>query len=371
MGEMRILIADESSVYKKMFTQAAAETGKNAAVTCVAAGNEALEKVKRFDYDIIIIDAEISGSGIINIIKEINRTIPKAVILITARPSHANSKYYDELPDHVPNIPIDRMIKPLYDSYRDNIDIIKRKLEDIFKMIQDETENKTANEPPHNASSSSSPSPASAKIKKILPKNGFQPEIVLIAASTGGPLALEKIFTKLKGNFPVPILVVQHMPPHFTETLAQNLNQKSPLKIKLGEHRETIAAGTVYIAPGGVHMKLDSKSRIYLEDSPPLNGVRPAADALFESIAESFGGKSVLAVILTGMGRDGEKGLSKLKEKRECFCLVQSEKTCVVYGMPSAAVESGLADKILDLDDISLEIENYISAKNNNLTIDN
>jgi two-component system chemotaxis response regulator CheB len=330
-----------------MFTQAAAEANKKAAVTCVSGGDEVAEKIKRSDYDVVIVDAEISGPDITNLLKEINKAIPKALILITARPSHAKSKFYEELPA---NIATDKMVKPLYDSYRDNIDIIKRKLEDIFKTLQDENENskKAApikTEPP--------------KIKKTLVKNKFQPEIVLIAASTGGPLALEKILTRLRVDFPVPILVVQHMPSHFTETLAQNLNHKSLLKIKLGEHRETVSPGTVYIAPGGVHMKLDSKNRIYLDASPPLNGVRPAADALFESVAESFGGTGILSVILTGMGRDGEKGLSKLKEKRDCFCIAQSERTCVVYGMPHAAVESGFADKILDLDEISGELESF------------
>ena len=105
-------------------------------------------------------------------------------------------------------------------------------------------------------------------------------------------------------------------------------------------------------------MKLDAADRILLEDSPPRNGVRPAADVLFNSVAESFSGSTVLAVILTGMGNDGTKGLVSLKEKRNCLCFVQSEDTCVVYGMPFAVVEAGLADKIVDLDGLSAEMEN-------------
>jgi two-component system chemotaxis response regulator CheB len=350
MGGIKILIADSSSVYKKMFMQAATEENSDAVVTCVATGDEALEKIKRNDYDVIIIDAEITGTGEgePDILRAINRQIPKALILVTARPSNANDRLYA---DAMAKGAVDCMTKPLYDSYRENIDIIKRKLADIFK-ISDGNNNKIEN-------SGSKIAPESAKIKKQIKKNRFQPEIVLIAASTGGPLALEKILTKLNGDFPVPILVVQHMPSHFTTTLAQNLNNKSLLNVKVGENRETISAGTVYIAPGGMHMKIDSKYRIYMDGSPPLNGVRPAADALFESVAESFDGTRVLAVILTGMGRDGEKGLSMLKEKLECFCLVQSEETCVVYGMPQAAVESGFADKILDLDEIPRELESF------------
>ena len=194
-------------------------------------------------------------------------------------------------------------------------------------------------------------------------RDWFQPGIVLLATSTGGPMALERILPKLSGDFPVPILVIQHMLPQFIETLASSLNVKSMLRVKVAESRETIAAGTVYIAPGGVHMKLSVKNRIYFDQSPPINGVRPSADILFESVAESFTGQGVLVVILTGMGRDGENGLAKLKEKQECFCLAQSEKTCVVYGMPRAVIESGYADMILDLEKIPEEIESLTFAR--------
>jgi len=172
-------------------------------------------------------------------------------------------------------------------------------------------------------------------------------------------MALEHIFSKLSVDFPAPILVVQHMPEAFLNTLAHHLGKKSRLKVKVAEDKERVEGGTVYLAVGGQHMKLDAKNRIQLDDSPPCNGVRPAADVLFESVAESFTGSGVLSVILTGMGNDGEKGLSSLKKKQDCFCLAQSEKTCVVYGMPRAAEEAGLVDMILDLDKIPEEMEKF------------
>ena len=196
--------------------------------------------------------------------------------------------------------------------------------------------------------------------KTMIKKNSadwVKPGIVLVASSTGGPMALESILPKLSGDFPVPVLVVQHMLMQFIQTLANSLDMKSSLRVKVAENRETISAGSVYIAPGGVHMKLDSRKRIRFDESPPINGVRPAADILFESVAESFTAQGVLAVILTGMGRDGVNGLARLKEKHKCFCLAQSEETCVVYGMPRAVVEAGYADMILDLDKIPAEIE--------------
>jgi two-component system chemotaxis response regulator CheB len=149
------------------------------------------------------------------------------------------------------------------------------------------------------------------------------------------------------------------MPPHFMDTFVKHLQKKTLLRVKIAENMEAVSAGTVYIAPGGRHMKLDSKNRIRLVDSPQINGVKPSADVLFESVAESFQGSAVLTVILTGMGHDGGKGLALLKEKKDCFCIAQSEKTCVVYGMPRTAVECGLTDMILDLNQISRGIESF------------
>jgi len=342
MDELKILIADNSSVYKKMFTQAVTEVNKNASVTCVADGDETIRLIKRGNYNIVIIDAEFPGLGLIELLKAIMLEIPKAFILVTARPSAANEKLF---PEALLIGAAECMIKPIYDSYAENLEIIKRKMKDIIKILCDGCRGNGNAE--------------SVKAKGTVRKNKFRPEILLIAASTGGPLALETIITKLRGDFPVPVLIVQHIPAHFTENLAQNLSLKSQLKVKVAENRETVSAGTVYFAPGGTHMTLDAKNRINFDDSPPLNGVKPAADVLFESIAERSAGVRALAVILTGMGSDGKDGLIKLKEKKECFCLAQSEKTCVVYGMPRAVVEEGLADKVLDLEKIAAEIESF------------
>jgi two-component system chemotaxis response regulator CheB len=186
----------------------------------------------------------------------------------------------------------------------------------------------------------------------------FCPEIILIASSTGGPKALEIIFSKLSENFPVPILIVQHITSQFTETLTRRLNFSSALNVKIAEDGESISAGNVYIAPGTVHMTV-SKKRIYFDGSPPINGIRPAADILFSSVAENFSGESVLAVILTGMGSDGAAGIKKLKSKKKCFCITQSEKTCVVYGMPRVISEIGLSDRAVDIENISSELEGF------------
>ena len=344
---MRILVADSSVTYNKMLTQAAAELDKNAVVTCVTGGGEALEKIKRGDYEIIVIDAEVNG--ISALLKKITLQIPKAFILVTARPSLENEKLCAEA---LVNGAVDYLIKPIQSSYNDNYEIIKRKIADIFELLSKSHRNKTEQADCHQVVSKAETS-----------NSRFNPGLVLIAASTGGPPALEKIIPELETCFPVPILVVQHMLLKFTDSLAQNLDQKSHLRVKVAEDGEIVEAGTVYIAPGGAHMKLDNSNTIRLDGSPPINGVRPAADVLFESVATSFDGGGVLVVILTGMGHDGARGLSGLKEGRDCFCITQSEESCVVYGMPRAAVEGGYSDMVLDLEDIPVVIESFNYAK--------
>ncbi|MCL2758719.1 MAG: response regulator [Treponema sp.] len=344
MDKIRVLIADKSSVYTKMFTRAVTETDNKISVSCVTDGDEVLGLINSKSYDIIVIDAEISKPGLIELVNIILMKNPLVYVLVIARPSAANK---DLFMDALSKGATECMTKPINDSYAENFDAVKRKMNYLIKKTMRKIREENV----------ASPDAVPVSTMKTPNVNTFNPEIVLIAASTGGPLALNNILPNLQKDFPVPILIVQHIPSYFTETLAQHLDKKSKLNVKIAQDRETIKAGTVYLAPGGLHMKLNSKNNIRLDDSPPIGGLRPAADILFESVAKSFSGTRVLVVILTGMGSDGKRGLVSLKAKRDCYCITQSEDTCVVYGMPRCAVESGLADKILDLDKIYCELE--------------
>ena len=335
---MRILLADGSTVYKDIFIKAMAEIAPNADVAHAKNGKGALELIKKRDYDIVVLDIEIKEPDAPHILNEIIKVIPKALVIITVSPSPAHNKLGAEL---LTMGAFDTITKPIYDSYSENIDKIKQKMTEVLDVVTEKHAKKS--EPAEN--------------KEEDQKTALLPELVLIAVSTGGPQTLQKIFSEISGDIPVPILVVQHIPANFAEVLAGNLNLTSKLKVKVAETREKIEAGTVYIAPGDIHMKLDKKNKIYFDDSPPIHGIRPAADVLFESVVESYAVNRVLVIILTGMGSDGVKGLKMLKKERVCYCIAQSESTCVVYGMPRVAVESGLVDKIVDLEDIASEIE--------------
>ena len=381
MEGFNILIADNSPVYVKMFARAALEADAKATVSSATDGAGALELIRRKNYDVVVVDADIPGMELYTLLRRIIADIPKAFILVTARPSVSGDALFSEA---LSKGATECMTKPIYDSYIDNFAIIKRKMVEIIESAaatsaaaatqsaaltsaaaatQSAASTQSAATVFTAAAQSAAANPAATASDKnpaarVRICEGACPEIILIAASTGGPHALEVVISQLSADIPAPIMVVQHIPTHFTENLAQSLNSKSKLNVRVAQNGETVLAGNVYIAPGGTHMKLNSKKRVFLENSRPLNGVRPAADELFGSVAESFTGTGVLAVILTGMGHDGRDGLAMLKASKDCYCLVQSEKTCVVYGMPRAAAEAGYADKIMDLDKIPAEIEN-------------
>jgi two-component system chemotaxis response regulator CheB len=194
-------------------------------------------------------------------------------------------------------------------------------------------------------------------LKPIAQAMKVRPKAVVVGISTGGPAALAAILPSFPSSFPLPILVVQHMPPLFTRLLAERLNEGCDLTVKEASQDDPVEPGTVLLAPGDFHMKLVSKGgvvRISLDQTAQQNSCRPAADSLFASAAEVFGG-AVIAVILTGMGHDGLKGTEILKA-RGASVIAQDEASSVVWGMPGAIAQAGLADLVLPLDQVVPEI---------------
>jgi two-component system chemotaxis response regulator CheB len=176
--------------------------------------------------------------------------------------------------------------------------------------------------------------------------------ILAIGVSTGGPEALAKVIPLLPSNLGVPVVLVQHMPPNFTKSLAESLSKKSKLPVVEVQEGDEIVPNRVHVAPGGYHFVVKSISGVLkasINSDPPENSCRPAVDVLFRSVAETCGDKGVLAAILTGMGNDGMRGVAALKKKK-CFCLSQTESTCVVYGMPKAVDDAKLADESVPID---------------------
>ncbi|MEN1759427.1 chemotaxis response regulator protein-glutamate methylesterase [Anoxynatronum sibiricum] len=189
--------------------------------------------------------------------------------------------------------------------------------------------------------------------------------LVAIAVSTGGPKALQSVIPFLPQNLSLPVLVVQHMPPGFTKSLAERLNQLSQVTVKEAEQGEAIQPGTVYIAPGDYHLTVKPfRHRLHIEltREDPVGGHRPAADRMFDSLAESSVDE-VICVVMTGMGADGTKGIKNLKCVTKTYVLAQDEQSCVVYGMPKSAVVAGVVDQVVSLERITDAITNRIGGR--------
>lgn len=182
---------------------------------------------------------------------------------------------------------------------------------------------------------------------------------VAIGTSTGGPRALQELIPFIPGDIPAAFLIVQHMPQGFTKSLAERLNDISELTVREAEEGDIIKSGYAYIAPGDFHMMIDrcaeNVMKIKLSRGPAVAGHRPSVDVLMDSLSNT-GLKNVIGVIMTGMGKDGSEGIKKLKINNKGYIITQDEKSCVVYGMPKSALQTGMVDAVVPLNEIAKEI---------------
>ncbi|HSO19462.1 MAG TPA: chemotaxis-specific protein-glutamate methyltransferase CheB, partial [Desulfosarcina sp.] len=206
---------------------------------------------------------------------------------------------------------------------------------------------------------------STAAPRRLHAANRSRAEIIAIGISTGGPNALAKMLPMIPGDIGVPILIVQHMPPMFTNSLANSLAAKCAIAVREAKQGEPLLPNTALIAPGGKQMKIvagaDGRSRVIkITDDPPENSCRPSVDYLFRSVAHHYVGRAT-GVIMTGMGNDGTQGL-KLMKQNGATIIAQDEATCVVFGMPKEAVETGLADAVAPLHQIADTIVKTVRA---------
>ena len=221
--------------------------------------------------------------------------------------------------------------------------------------------------------------PASKRIKKSTasvpevlravpsrtPIEGKGNKIIAIASSTGGPRALQSVIPRLPAGLDAPVVLVQHMPVGFTKSLAERLDSSSAVKVTEAKEGDVLEKGHVYIARAGMHMKLveeRGRVKVIYTDEPNREGVKPCANYMFESLADT-GYHSIVCAVLTGMGRDGTEGIKNLSAKKKVFVIAEDGKDCVVNGMPGSVVQAGLADQVAGLDHIAEEILTKVGVK--------
>ena len=352
MDKIRVLIVDDSSVVRRMVSNALLSDPTLEVVGTAANGKIAIAKIPLVNPDLIILDVampEMDGLETLTAIRERDKNLP--VIMYSALTELGAIATLEALSLGA----TDYVTKPNNMKTKEAaLEHIQQQLIPKIKVFSHGAATRTKDA--EKISLSSFPS----KILSPPSKGGSAKskiDIVAIGVSTGGPTALETILRELPANFPVPIVIVQHMPPTFTKRLAERLTQKSKIRVYEGIQGGILEPGTAWIAPGDFHMvveKYGDRAQISINQDPQENSCRPAVDVLFRSVAKTYGANT-LAVVLTGMGQDGLIGCQYIKEAG-AQVIVQDEKTSVVWGMPGMVANSGLAEKVLPLEEIAGEI---------------
>lgn len=368
MEKIKVIVADDSSLYREVLLKAVNRTGIAEVKFVASNGRMVIEWLKKEVADLILLDVFMPEMDGIEALKIIKKSYPNIdVIMISSNSMHSAELTMEALD----NGAIDFILKPADSDHEKSAEIIGIQLKTLFvqvilKRVKTIIDNKSKEIEMRNINKTEGKKIEVGFSNNFDSKKFTSIDLILIASSTGGPSALEKIFKGFDSDFNVPILVVQHMPPKFTRSLSESLNKKCKISVKEGCNNDLVQKGQIIIAPGGYHMVVKREGAnliIKTEATSYVNGVRPAADVLFYSVANMYENKNILAVILTGMGSDGKYGIMRLKEKCNCYCITQSEKTCVVYGMPKSVYQSGLSDEVVDIDNISKRIQEIVAGK--------
>ena len=358
MEPIKAVVVDDTIVYRKIVGDVLKEIPGIEVVGTANNGKIALSKINTLKPDLITLDIEMPEVNGIEVLQELRKMEkPPLVVMLSTLTQEGSEMTIRALElgafDFVP--------KPEDGKMADNMAKVKQALEPIVKIIKRRKGGYTAfKQTGKDSIAAPKPKPAPQKIRvPRTPVIRSRSEIVGVGISTGGPNALTRMIPMLPGDFKAPVLIVQHMPPMFTASLANSLNNKSKLEVKEAEDGDVVQPGRVLIAPGGKQMKIvagaDGLTRkIKITDDPPENSCKPSVDYLFRSIAQHYVGRST-GVIMTGMGSDGSKGLAQMK-KNGSFVIAQDEATCTVFGMPKEPIETGIADVVAPLDKIADEI---------------
>lgn len=353
MPKIRVLIVDDAVVVRKMLSDTMNQDPDIEVVGVAANGSICLQKIPQVNPDIISLDIEMPVMNGLEALDKIREKWPKLpVIMFSTLTQKGASATLDALSKGA----TDYVAKPSKTkSLAEGIELIKNGLIPKIKALCSERSGldipDNLPEPKPLAKHPDDPK----RMKGV--KQFHRVDVVTIGVSTGGPNALAEVLTTFPKNFPVPIVVVQHMPPNFTKLLADRLDGKADLKIKECENGDMLQPGHVYIAPGDYHMVVEQdKDGVVacLNQASHENSCRPAVDVLFRSVAKTFG-RNALAVVLTGMGQDGTHGCQHI-QARGGQVIVQDEASSVVWGMPGFIVKSKLADTVLPLNQIAHEI---------------
>jgi len=342
---VRVLVVDDSALMRKLIPIILSRDPSIEVVGTAMDGAFALKKIEELQPDVVTLDLEMPRMDGIETLRLIMRRTPLPVILFS---THSKEGAYSTFKALALGA-IDFVAKPK-DAAAGNLDSIAGQLIEKVKVA------KRAGGKRIQVPQIEEKPPSKKSGRASFPPN----RIIAIGISTGGPNALQFALSQIPGDFPATILVVQHMPEGFTEMFAKRLDECCALDVQEAHSGDLLVAGRVLICPGNRHMMVRRMPRgdmAVLSDAPSVNGHRPSADVLFHSVAQEFGPTAV-GIIMTGMGEDGAEGLGAIRNSGG-MTIAQSEDTCVVSGMPRAAILKGYANKIVPLDGLAAYLVNH------------
>lgn len=397
-----VLVVDDSPFMRMTIQKILSQNAGIKVVDTARDGREGILKLQALRPQVVTMDVEMPVMDGLQALGEIMRWQPTPVIVlsaVTTEGAQATLKAFDlgafdvvAKPSGGPGGDLQALSRDLVEKVRAAAGVDMRRLQqrqgfDVARPgsgvagpgsgsansgLKDRTDSRGTSVAPWlmgktKGAAASQPTPATGatgvKSSLLLPKHPV--EVVAIGTSTGGPSALQAVLPQLPSNFPVPVLVAQHMPPGFTGPLAQRLNTLCSLEVREGIHGEALRPGVVYVAPAGKQMQVMRRgTSIFLnigDESPITTLYHPSVDVLFLSMAKEIG-KGALAVVMTGMGSDGAKGMREIKSA-EGFGISEAEETCVVYGMPRAVAEAGLSDRVTPLGEIGRNIVDCVMRR--------
>ncbi|NLD51074.1 MAG: chemotaxis response regulator protein-glutamate methylesterase [Clostridiaceae bacterium] len=339
--QIRVLVVDDSAFMRKVVSDILNSDNEIEVVDTAKNGLEAVSKVKELKPDVITLDVKMPVMDGLECLRKINDIPGMSVVVLSSVTKEGTEATIQALADGA----IDFIAKPdnIFDM---NGEEKKKEVIEKIKVAGYSAKGiKDIEETGGNTS--------------IENKYSDAVNIVAIGSSTGGPKALQNVISQIPQNINAAFLVVQHMPAGFTRSLAERLNTVSFVTVKEAEDNDIVKTGHVYIAAGDYHMVVEKKERntlvIRLTKDPPIGGLRPSVDVMMESLSKTGIDKAV-GVIMTGMGGDGSEGIKKLKNRNNAYIIAQEESSCVVFGMPRVAIQTGVVDAVVTLKDIANEI---------------
>ncbi len=340
--KIRVLVVDDSALMRKLIPQILEADPSIEVVGTAMDGNFCLKKIEELQPNVVTLDLEMPGMNGIDTLKEIMRSHPLPVIVVSSHSTEGASITLKALGLGA----FDFVAKP-----HDASAHMGETATELIAKIRAAADCKIV----RTGALRGMPVPEKISAAKIARPPS---KVVAIGISTGGPQALEFLLAQLPADFPGAIVVVQHMPEGFTDMFARRLDELCSLRVKEAQSGDTLQAGRVLICPGSRHMKVKRLAMgdlVVLSDEERVNGHRPSVDVLFNSVAEEFGSLGI-AVLMTGMGDDGAQGLGAVK-KAGGMTIAQSEESCVVFGMPKAAIERGYATRVVSLEVLSSTLQ--------------